>query len=117
MALDRPDPLVQRLEVETLDEGPHEPRPVVRRQEAVEVDRAQLDLAPVRALQARPARSQLLGLRWLRRRECEEGVVHAGNRSCDGLSWEIPSAKNSQALSRGPDSSPVGVDEPLLGRG
>lgn len=50
---------------------------MVGRQEAVEIDRAELEMAAVRTLQARGLRSELLGLGWRSRREREVGVVHA----------------------------------------
>ena len=99
MASDCPDPLLQRTQIEALHEGPHEPRSMVGRQEAVEVDRAKLELAAVRTLQARGPRSELLGLGWLSRREREEGVVHALDRICDDPGWESPGTKDSQPLS------------------
>ena len=100
MALDRLDPIVERREVKPLDEGPDEPGPVIGRQETVEIDRAELELAPVRALQARRARSELLGLWSFSRWEREERVVHSGNRSCDRPRWESPRANDSQPLSQ-----------------
>ena len=93
MTLDRPDPLVQRLEVEALDEGPHESCPVVGWQEALEINRAELELAPVGTLESRQPGRGLLGPRWVSGREREERVVHAGNCSCDTFAWESPGRK------------------------
>ncbi len=101
VALDRLDPIVERSEGEALDECPDEAGSVIGWQETIEIDRAELNLAPVRALQAGRARSELLGLRWFSGWEREEGV-HAGNRSCDDLGWESPSVKDSQPLSPDP---------------
>lgn len=62
---------------------------MVGRQEAVEVDRPQLELGPVRALHPGHAPARLrLGSR-LGRREIEE-LVHTRERSCTGPSWESP---------------------------
>ena len=98
VALDRLDPIVQRAEIEPLDERPDEARPVVGRQETVEIDRTKLELATVGTLQPGRARSEFRGLRWISGWEREEGVVHAGNRSCDDLCWESPGTKDSQPL-------------------
>ena len=102
MALDRSDPIVQRSEVEPLDERPDEPGLVIGRQEALEVGGAERDLITLRALESWSCPS--LGLSWagFRGREIEQ-LVHAGNRSCERPSWESPSAKDSQPLS--PDAS------------
>jgi hypothetical protein len=48
MALDCLDARIQRREIEPLHEGPHEASPMVGAEEAVEIDRTQLELAPVR---------------------------------------------------------------------
>ena len=48
MAFDRSDPLVQRSEVEPFDERPHEARPVIGRQEALEVGWAENKVTPTR---------------------------------------------------------------------
>src|SRR5664280_1083549 len=53
VALGRPDPRVEGGEIEALDEGPHQARPVLGRQEALEVGRAQPDLLAARLLEPR----------------------------------------------------------------
>ena len=93
VTLDRPDPLVQRREVEALDEAPHESGPVVGWQETLEIDRAQLELAPVGTLESRHPGRGRLGLRWIGGREREEGVVHARIVRCDTFAWESPGRK------------------------
>ena len=82
MALDRSDPPVQRSEDEPLDERPHEARPVIGRQEALEIGGAERDLITLRALESWSCPS--LGLSWagFRGREIEQ-FVHARNRSCE----------------------------------
>jgi hypothetical protein len=52
VALDRPDPSVERREVEALDEGPHQARPVVGRKEALEIGGPERDLAALRTLES-----------------------------------------------------------------
>jgi hypothetical protein len=49
------DPGVERREVEPFDEPPHQADPVPGRDQLVEAERAQLDLAPLRGAQAQPA--------------------------------------------------------------
>ena len=61
MALDRADAVIEGGQIARLDEGPHEARLVVRGQEALEVRRAQGELVPVRALQARASPAIRLG--------------------------------------------------------
>jgi hypothetical protein len=84
-----PDAVIQRAEVEPLDELPHEAGPVIGRQEAVEVDGPQLELGPVRALHPGRSAAGLAGCHRLGRREIEE-FVHTSERSCTGPSWESP---------------------------
>jgi hypothetical protein len=70
---------------------------MVGAEQAVEIDRPKLELAAIRDLESRnPWR--LLVLVWLSRRELEEGIVHAENRSCDATGWESLQPKDSQAL-------------------
>ena len=90
LALDRPDTSIERAQIEALDEGPHETRPVVGRQEALEIDRAKLDLVPVRALQSRHAGHRSVRFGGLRGRDLKEGVVHGPDRSCDASICESP---------------------------
>jgi hypothetical protein len=73
---------------------------VVGRQQAVEVDRAQLELAPVGTLQTGHTGGALLALNWLARREREQVVVHGRNRSCEGPSWESLGGKIHSLLAR-----------------
>ena len=51
VALDGPDPRVEGRQVEALDEGPDEARPVVVRQKALEIRWAERDLVALRALE------------------------------------------------------------------
>ncbi len=92
MAVDRSDPLVQRAEVEPFNERPHEARPVIGRQEALEVGRVKRDLITLRSLESWSCPS--LGLSWagFRGREVEQ-LIHAGNRSCERPSWESLTGK------------------------
>ena len=65
---------------------------MVGAEQAIEIDRAELELSPIRALETRHP-GDLLVLVWLSGREREECVVHAENRSCDEAGWESPEAE------------------------
>ena len=77
VALDRADAVIEGGQIARLDEGPHEARLVVRGQEALEVRRAQGELSPVRALQARASAAIRLGGGGIGGWEVEQ-LVHAG---------------------------------------
>jgi len=80
---------------------------MVGAEQALEIDRTKLELSPVRNLESRnPGR--LLVLVWLNGRECEEGVVHVLNRSCDEPVWESFSRKIHRALRGGRDGPRCG---------
>jgi hypothetical protein len=53
-SLDRPDRAVEPREVQPLGETPHQPGPMIGRQELVEAQRPKLDLMPLRPSQTRP---------------------------------------------------------------
>ncbi len=92
MPFHRLDPCIERAQIEALREGPNEASSMVGAKEAIEIDRAKFELAPVRELEPRcPCR--LLALVWLNGRKIEEAVVHAENRSCDANRLGIPSAE------------------------
>ena len=76
MTLDRPDALVQRFEIESLDEGPHQAGSMVLGQETLEIARAEHDLVALGALHPGSAPSLRLGLDGLRGRKIEEVLVH-----------------------------------------
>ena len=71
---------------------------MVGAEQAVEIDRAKLELAAIRDLESRNP-CLLFRLVWLTGWEIEEAVVHAENRSCDANGWESLQPKDSQALS------------------
>lgn len=87
LALGRPDPLVHRPEIEALDERPHQARPVVGRQKALEIDRAQLELLAHRALDAGPTPPSRLTRPVIGGRDIEQ-LMHDLDRSWDDPAWE-----------------------------
>ena len=105
--LGRSDPLVQGFDIEALDERPHQAGPVVGRQETLEIDRPQLDLGAVRALD--PGRTAGLGgwLGWLRLREVEQRLVHVGIVAAPLQPGNPPRPICSQ-----PRDATFGADEP-----
>ena len=92
VALDGLDPSVERGQVEGLDEGPHQARPVVGRQEAPEIARAERDLVALRALESWSGPS--LGLCWagFRGREIEQ-LVHVRIVAASGRAGNPPAKR------------------------
>ena len=73
---------------------------MVGRKEALEIARAQGDLIPIGALEARSSPALLLAGSCVRRRQIKE-LIHAGNRSCAGRPWESPGRKIHSLSARG----------------
>ena len=65
---------------------------MVGAEQAIEIDRTEFELSPVRYLEARHT-DRLFMLVWLSGWEREEGFVHAEDRSCDEAGWESPEAE------------------------
>jgi hypothetical protein len=76
--LDRPDTPVQRVEIESLDEVPHQAGSVVLGQETLEIARTEHDLVAPGALHPGSAPNFRLRLTDLGGREIEQDVVHLG---------------------------------------
>ena len=75
-AFDGPNRAVQRREIQSFHEVPHDPRAMLRRQQPVEIRRAQLQLVAIGPLEAR--RRGLNGhlSRWLCGRQRKQSVCH-----------------------------------------
>ena len=95
VALDRADTLTEGGQIARLDEGPHEARNVVGGQEALEVRRAQGELVPVRALQARASPAFGLGRNGVGGWKVEQ-LVHAGIVAAPAVPGNPPAAISSQ---------------------
>src|SRR5713226_2694799 len=103
MALDGLDRLVERTQIEPLDELPDHSRAVVGRQPCFEIDRPQLQLRPVWPLDPR-LRVSGLAMRFVRIRQRKEGVVHERSLAA----WP--------AATRGISSQPLCPRKPFWGR-